>query len=833
MSYQVLARKWRPNNFKQVVGQEHVLQSLINALEQQRLHHAYLFSGTRGVGKTSIARLLAKALNCEQGVSATPCNVCSSCEEISKGNFVDLIEIDAASKTKVEDTREILDNVQYKPTRGRYKVYLIDEVHMLSRSSFNALLKTLEEPPEHVKFLFATTETQKLPVTILSRCLQFNLKALTPAAIKGQLKYILEQESIEADDSALAMLSDAAQGSMRDALSLTDQAISHGNGHLTQSNVQVMLGTLDPHYSIKLLTALLNGSAGDVFTISEEISQYAPDHDKLLKQMALDVHYASMAQIVKQTARLVEQPQQLLDLANETDAELLQLYYSILIQGRKELPWAADPQSGFDMVLIRLLAFKPNEKKNSLERSNDGEPSSTPERINSNAPVSQLATPQVTESDSHSHQVKDNTKQSPLSNIKQALSSTAVHKTQPDTASVVAHPTPQNVSQVHSTPAKPSKPIEAEKNIEHDSSGLSIENKVSDGVFDEQDDAVAVLDAQQQNLVDQAAAIKSQSLTSTTNQSSAGPTASEPVMPDTEFSEEEQLNMSMAMAHEDDSYDDMAHYHQGDAANSLSSNLPQTPITQPQVNQEPIGGIDQFLAARKSLKAKVQTKDDAAQKKPAAVKTQHEESPSLLPVEHAQTSIPSSNAEAEVPVLTQTSDNNGQVISDDVVGQYQKKPQSDAQLSTSTDVNNSSALVEDPALLLAPNTEDYWSNLIDSMALGGRIRQLGIHSSYQINDHQVTLTLAKAHRHLGVETAVQTMQKQLSLALNLPIELSIIVGDSGDKTPYTIAQELHHLRLEKASERIVSDDSINHLISAFDATLDEGSIKYRTIKAIN
>jgi len=366
MSYQVLARKWRPSNFQQVVGQEHVLQSLINALEKQRLHHAYLFSGTRGVGKTSIARLLAKALNCEQGVSANPCGQCSSCVEIAQGNFVDLIEIDAASKTKVEDTREILDNVQYKPTRGRYKVYLIDEVHMLSRSSFNALLKTLEEPPEHVKFLFATTETQKLPVTILSRCLQFNLKALSVSSITQQLIHILQQESMSFDDGAISMLANAADGSMRDALSLTDQAISYCDDVLTQADVQLMLGTLDPNYSLKILHAVLAQDSENIFELLEEINSFAPDYDKLLKQIALDLHFASMAKVVKQSIRLVDQPELLWEIANGASAELLQLLYSIVLQGRKELPWASDPRSGFEMVMLRLLAFLPIEKKNTL-----------------------------------------------------------------------------------------------------------------------------------------------------------------------------------------------------------------------------------------------------------------------------------------------------------------------------------------------------------------------------------------------------------------------------------------------------------------------------------
>ena len=359
MSYQVLARKWRPQAFADVVGQQHVLQALINALDQQRLHHAYLFTGTRGVGKTTIARLLAKALNCEQAVSAQPCGQCNSCREIEQGNFIDLLEIDAASRTKVEDTRELLDNVQYKPTRGRYKVYLIDEVHMLSRSSFNALLKTLEEPPPHVKFLFATTESQKIPVTILSRCLQFNLKSLLPEQITAQLNKVLTAESVGFDDASLRLLAKAADGSMRDALSLTDQGIAHGNGQLSEAVVSQMLGTLDSAYSYQLLASAAAGQGDNLMGQVEHLSQFAPDYQQVLGDMMQLVHQAAMYQVLPSSARISEQPQQVAELSRMLKPEQLQLFYEILLQGRKELPFGPDPRSGFEMTLLRLLAFMP------------------------------------------------------------------------------------------------------------------------------------------------------------------------------------------------------------------------------------------------------------------------------------------------------------------------------------------------------------------------------------------------------------------------------------------------------------------------------------------
>ncbi|MGB1091959.1 MAG: DNA polymerase III subunit gamma/tau, partial [Oceanobacter sp.] len=298
MSYQVLARKWRPRYFDEMVGQEHVLRALINALNEQRLHHAYLFTGTRGVGKTTIARILAKCLNCEEGISARPCGECTSCREIAEGRFVDLLEVDAASRTKVEDTRELLDNVQYAPTRGRFKVYLIDEVHMLSTHSFNALLKTLEEPPAHVKFLLATTDPQKLPVTVLSRCLQFSLKNMTPENIVCYLETVLQKESVTFESPALWQLGRAAQGSMRDALSLTDQAIAFGEGKVMESQVTAMLGTMDRGRMFRLAEVMAKGQAAEVMAEVAEMAEHSPDYDEVIQGLLTLWHRAAIAQVI-------------------------------------------------------------------------------------------------------------------------------------------------------------------------------------------------------------------------------------------------------------------------------------------------------------------------------------------------------------------------------------------------------------------------------------------------------------------------------------------------------------------------------------------------------
>ncbi|KKA46127.1 DNA polymerase III subunit gamma/tau [Salinivibrio sp. KP-1] len=360
MSYQVLARKWRPHNFESVAGQSHVLTALANALDHDRLHHAYLFSGTRGVGKTTIARIFAKGLNCEQGVSSSPCGQCATCLEIDEGRYVDLLEIDAASRTKVEDTRELLDNVQYKPARGRFKVYLIDEVHMLSRHSFNALLKTLEEPPEYVKFLLATTDPQKLPVTILSRCLQFHLKHFDASQIQTQLEHILGQEGVEAESRALMLLSRAAEGSMRDALSLTDQAIALGNGHISTQAVADMLGTLSTDNALLLLEALANHDAVELMNMLAQIAHVGVEWDGLLKELASQLHHVALAQALPQTHDDDSGEQARIHaLASRLAPQDVQLCYQMALQGRQDLPYAPDGRAGLEMVLLRMLAFQP------------------------------------------------------------------------------------------------------------------------------------------------------------------------------------------------------------------------------------------------------------------------------------------------------------------------------------------------------------------------------------------------------------------------------------------------------------------------------------------
>ncbi|WP_322614134.1 DNA polymerase III subunit gamma/tau [Pseudomonas sp. BIC9C] len=360
MSYQVLARKWRPRSFREMVGQTHVLKALINALDSQRLHHAYLFTGTRGVGKTTIARIIAKCLNCETGITSSPCGECSVCREIDEGRFVDLIEIDAASRTKVEDTRELLDNVQYAPSRGRFKVYLIDEVHMLSSHSFNALLKTLEEPPPYVKFILATTDPQKLPATILSRCLQFSLKNMTPERVVEHLTHVLGAENVPFEDDALWLLGRAADGSMRDAMSLTDQAIAFGEGKVLAADVRAMLGTLDHGQVYDVLHALIEGDAKALLEAVRHLAEQGPDWNGVLSEILNVLHRVAIAQALPEGVDNGHGDRdRVLALAQALPAEDVQFYYQMGLIGRRDLPLAPDPRGGFEMVLLRMLAFRP------------------------------------------------------------------------------------------------------------------------------------------------------------------------------------------------------------------------------------------------------------------------------------------------------------------------------------------------------------------------------------------------------------------------------------------------------------------------------------------
>ncbi len=414
MSYQVLARKWRPKTFKELVGQEHVVRALSNALEQQRLHHAYLFTGTRGVGKTTLARILAKSLNCQNGITANPCGVCSACTEIDKGRFVDLLEVDAASNTKVDQMRELLENAQYAPTVARFKVFIIDEVHMLSTSSFNAMLKTLEEPPAHVKFILATTDPQKMPVTVLSRCLQFNLRQMPVASITEHLQAVLAKENIQADQNALQLIARAASGSMRDALSLLDQAIAYGAGAVHDAEVRAMLGAIDQSYLFNLLAALSSKNGAELLRIAEGMEERSLSFDAALAELALLLHQVALAQTVPEAIPPdLPERAQLIELAGRFPAEDIQLYYQIALLGRRDLGLAPDEYAGFTMCLLRMLAFTNTEPS---ERPTAPSPGSRPS-LDAASPIHSNSAPPAPVTDVAQPAHKDRLDQSPVSHL--------------------------------------------------------------------------------------------------------------------------------------------------------------------------------------------------------------------------------------------------------------------------------------------------------------------------------------------------------------------------------------------------------------------------------
>jgi DNA polymerase-3 subunit gamma/tau len=384
MSHQVLARKWRPKSFETLVGQPHVVRALTNALEQQRIHHAYLFTGTRGVGKTTLARIIAKSLNCETGITAKPCGVCNACTEIDKGRFVDLLEVDAASNTQVDAMRELLENAQYAPTVGRFKVYIIDEVHMLSKSAFNAMLKTLEEPPAHVKFILATTDPQKVPVTVLSRCLQFNLRQIASPTIIAHLQDVLTQEKIPFEIAGIQLIAQAAQGSMRDALSLTDQAVAYGNQVVNEADVRSMLGAIDQRYLFDIVNALINEDGASLIAKAQEMESRSISFEAALHDLAKILHQIAIAQAVPETISPdLPERDRLLQLAQTLSAEQLQLYYQIALLGSRDIGLAPDEYAGFTMSLLRMLAFSPADSLSAQKK-------------NSVNPISKVATP-VTE----------------------------------------------------------------------------------------------------------------------------------------------------------------------------------------------------------------------------------------------------------------------------------------------------------------------------------------------------------------------------------------------------------------------------------------------------
>lgn len=746
MNYQVLARKWRPKTFKELMGQEHVVSVLVNAIAQQRLHHAYLFTGTRGVGKTTIARIFAKSLNCEQGVTAEPCGKCDVCVDIDQGRFVDLLEIDAASRTKVDDTREILDNVQYAPTRGRYKVYLIDEVHMLSRSSFNALLKTLEEPPEHVKFILATTDPQKLPITVLSRCLQFHLKALSVQQIEQQLEKILSAENVSFEAETLTLLARAARGSMRDSLSLTDQAIAQGQGHITLANLQHMLGGIDQHWPYKILVALLKNDAQAAMELSREIANYAPNYHRLFAELIQLLHHVALYQVVQQHFDVSPEHAMLIEkFSKAMSAQDVQLYYQLALNGRKDLPYASDEQAAFDMTMLRLLAFKPTKASDTVQASSHiaNEQASMQSSVNfDDVELSQSSIEQPQNFQSSSVCSEANTEATQETECKAEDSSsseiqtealTSTGKPNDEALEQTLHQEVAEIEQMAASQMPSSKASQGPENV------LSADGElpVDGSLFDASESAA--LDTQQTS-----DAMEQQSPVESVSQA----TLSE--VSDAENNEQSEASI--------------------DAPISASVELS--------------ASVESALATRNMLRSRKRKLESDAKKSSGAEERQSE----------AQQVKP--QPAPDVPSI-ETLPEQG-FVADSI----------------------------DPAVVKKANQVDKWANMIDTMALNGRLRVLAQHAiiNPMSSDEQLVLSLNQSAKHLKTEVAMEQLQAFVSDYFQQPMEVAIELVDDTEDDPLKIQGQINERRYEYAKSLLQQDPLIQSLQQQFQAELDESTI---------
>ena len=769
MSYQVLARKWRPSKFSELVGQEHVVTAISNALDNNRLHHAYLFTGTRGVGKTTIARIFAKSLNCESGLSANPCGQCGTCKDIEQGRFVDLLEIDAASRTKVDDTRELLDNVQYRPTQGDYKVYLIDEVHMLSKHSFNALLKTLEEPPPHVKFLLATTDPQKLPVTILSRCLQFNLKALSREQIQQQLSYVLTQEQINHEPAALAQLARAANGSMRDALSLTDQAIAQGNNQISASIVTDMLGLMDKNQILKMLHSLIEGHKEAVFEQVEALAQTAPNYANVLDELMSLLHQIAMTQVVPEACKLETiSARAIYKLAGAISKEQVQLLYQMALQGKQDLPHSMDSRSGFEMVLLRMLAFTP-----AIEVEDFVE---------------------IIKSDMHNHLVEVGEMVTfapapvtapvepaaviePISVIVEEPQENPAEKV--DFSEVMndmfAEPEPEPVPElepvpeIESSPKIGSDPLLSELVDIMDEAAEMHPHQFDDSelppeaYMDNDDYSDVPIDVQvQQDSQPQIKAVSHDTLDdllSLRDELSAPDTAPQKVEPKTEFT---------------------------------APTAPKIPTpTEPEV---------------------------AAEIKPEV--TPEEQPTSELRVEPLPPVVPSTSAdeseESLLPLAQPERDPSkmGLVHHGDMPAVNFQQVQAE-QLT---------AILPNGDKLTSAAQIDEWANTISKLNLGGLNKQLALHSAFQRNAKTVTLLLDEQKSHLQSDAAIEVVCTALSNHFGEPINVNVTCGQPAH-TPFSLQMQINQIRKAHAEAIFNSDPELQKLKNTFGASVVDGSLK--------
>ncbi|MFT6899295.1 MAG: DNA polymerase-3 subunit gamma/tau [Paraglaciecola sp.] len=791
MSYQVLARKWRPNNFSELVGQEHVVTAISNALDNDRLHHAYLFTGTRGVGKTTIARIFSKSLNCEQGMGSKPCGQCATCKEIEQGNYIDLLEIDAASRTKVEDTRELLDNVQYRPSRGSFKVYLIDEVHMLSKHSFNALLKTLEEPPPHVKFLLATTDPQKLPVTILSRCLQFNLKALSRAQIAKQLDYVFQQEQIKSEPEAISQLARAAQGSMRDALSLADQAVAQGNGHVSLEIVTDMLGLMDKNQVLKLLNCVLQKDSQAAFAAVDKMSEQAPDYGQILSEIMSLLHQVALTQFVPEACKLETiSARAIFQLAKGMAPEQVQLLYQIALQGKKDLPFAADAKTGLEMTLLRMLAFSPASKSFSAEALMEQTPaaSNTPAIVEI-APVKQAQASAPAERNAGSASEPEPEPQKvPVSN------------SQPS----ITHPTVNE-------PVEQSEPqVEPSFSPDTDTTQFPGANSTTEqDEFEQQQDLIA----QQQQIIHEAEDIIAQfpdgsdtAVTGAGHESASLPTQNDSgrladAVQDKVNSTESLLALKRKL-----------HQDQRDLEEQSSS------VKKSESTFDP----SHFLPGGAGMvdKNQADTAVTGFAVNPPADEMQ------LSTTDGPESTPPWSTgedvvSEITIPAQPQTlATNKPQEVVESLFD-------STAHLSQDIDCKvdyDVPAFLESGEKVISAQQLDSWSQLIGRMQVAALTKQLALHSEFIQQGDNITLNLLGSKQHLHTESAQVQLQQALCDVLQRNIKLEIIV-DQALNTPFALQQTINKVRLEYAHQVVESDPNINRIKDTFAAQVLVDTIK--------
>lgn len=842
MSYQVLARKWRPATFEQMVGQSHVLHALTNALTQQRLHHAYLFSGTRGVGKTSLARLFAKGLNCEQGVTATPCGKCSSCIEISEGRFVDLIEVDAASRTKVDDTRELLDNVQYRPSRGRYKVYLIDEVHMLSRSSFNALLKTLEEPPEHVKFLLATTDPQRLPVTVLSRCLQFNLKSLTQDEITQQLAHVLTQEVLPFDEQALSLLAKAANGSMRDGLSLTDQAIAFGGGEVRFTQVQTMLGSIDERHVITLFNALTQGDIEQLMQVTSQVLSFGADPQEVLRSLLELLHQITLSQFAPAAAQLSIYSEQIKSFAEQLNPEQVQLYYQLLLTGRKDLPHAPDPKSGLEMALLRAVSFVPETpvKRWIIDKPASVSVPALNTVISSEEQVSSLEA--VDDEDAALDSL--NSEQTLI------LSQAASHGMEQETAQ----------PSVQSSQAVEVETLTSEA-VEQDSEATNINGSVASSTDDEP--------AKEMPALDFPVAEKSDVISETQQ---SDPNA----VPDEYYAQAAQFDAQHDYQEQfQEDYSDS--YLEPSAEVAYSSEQQSDGVSDPGKSPGPVSTaeeddiLDAVLAARDSLltqlsaeepkesggkKSEAQSKEFVPPKRPPLTDRTQETS---LAAGNKDVDNQSSNIEAgsdptaledrppwEEPVTPVAADK--VLVADADVSQAVELSHSVTDAGSALESNlapegDVSQVLDAPRPVLRSTPSDVvpthdgtvtgndidlkWYRLMSALDVGGRVRQLAVNSVCHDFIEPLALLLKPNQKHLSADVAIVQLEEALGRALDKEVHVTISVGvDATRETPLEIRQRFHQELLSQAHQGLMNDTHIQWLMAEMDAVFEPDSLSY-------